>query len=219
MELYTLHYIRKSHGVIANMKVYVYNMVRDVGFAPNPFGGYCTLATCKPVIRNGARPGDWVIGLGSKSDGNKVVYAMNISEKIMLEQYFEDERFSYKKPIMHGSLQQTKGDNIYNLIAGEWNQLPSHHSNADDSMNYKNLDTDTKGRYVLISELFYYFGKSPVEIPNYLTDQVKHGYIGQKVIKDTCIAEQFIDYITQNYISGIIDFPREFTSTYRYKGR
>ena len=53
-------------------RVYMYVVDRDFGFAPNPFHGVCTLATCKPAIRKGARVGDWVIGMGgsrSQCDG------------------------------------------------------------------------------------------------------------------------------------------------------
>ena len=41
--------------------LYSYVITRDYGFAPNPFGGICTLATCKPGIRNHATVGDWVV--------------------------------------------------------------------------------------------------------------------------------------------------------------
>ena len=37
--------------------LYSYVITRDYGFAPNPFGGICTLATCKPGIRNHAKVG------------------------------------------------------------------------------------------------------------------------------------------------------------------
>ena len=37
----------------------------DSGFAPNPFHGFCTLATCKPGIRAHANVGDWVVGTAS----------------------------------------------------------------------------------------------------------------------------------------------------------
>jgi hypothetical protein len=40
-------------------------VARDYGFAPNPFFGVCTLATCKPKIRKAAAIGDWVVGTGS----------------------------------------------------------------------------------------------------------------------------------------------------------
>ena len=33
------------------MKLFSYVVARDFAFAPNPFHGYCTLATCKPIIR------------------------------------------------------------------------------------------------------------------------------------------------------------------------
>lgn len=51
------------------MRLYVYVVTHDTGFAPNPFHGYCTLATCKPHIRGRAEAGDWVIGLGSTQNG------------------------------------------------------------------------------------------------------------------------------------------------------
>lgn len=75
-------------------------IVTDSGFAPNPYWGYCTLATCKPLIRRTAKPGDWVIGVGSKAGvgSGKLVYAMHVSEVIAFEQYNSDSRFTPKKP-------------------------------------------------------------------------------------------------------------------------
>src|SRR5712671_5339411 len=40
-------------GKTASMRLYSYVVARDFGFAPNPFFGVCTLATCKPDIRKG----------------------------------------------------------------------------------------------------------------------------------------------------------------------
>ena len=48
-------------------ELFVYTVAYDVGFAPNPFYGFCTLATCKADIRNAADVGDWVVGVGSVS--------------------------------------------------------------------------------------------------------------------------------------------------------
>jgi hypothetical protein len=51
-------------------KLFSYVVDHDNGFAPNPFGGLCTLAKCKygtPAKRNVvelANEGDWVIGTG-----------------------------------------------------------------------------------------------------------------------------------------------------------
>ena len=47
------------------MNLYSYVITRDYGFAPNPFWNICTLATCKPQIREHALKGDWVAGFGS----------------------------------------------------------------------------------------------------------------------------------------------------------
>jgi len=45
------------------MSVFSYVVKNDGGFAPNPFHGSCTLACCKPKIRNVASAGDIVVGL------------------------------------------------------------------------------------------------------------------------------------------------------------
>ena len=63
-------------------RLYSYIIARDYGFAPNPFYGFCTLATCKPNIRKSASVGDWVIGTGTKKknrDGH-LVFAMRVTE-------------------------------------------------------------------------------------------------------------------------------------------
>jgi hypothetical protein len=57
-------------------KLYRYIVDHDTGFAPNPYHGYCTLATCKQTIRKTVRIGDWILGLSSKNSGNKIIYAM-----------------------------------------------------------------------------------------------------------------------------------------------
>lgn len=43
-------------------RIYRYILTHDSGMAPCPTGGLITLATCKPVIRRTAQPGDWVLG-------------------------------------------------------------------------------------------------------------------------------------------------------------
>lgn len=89
------------------MKIYSYIVKRDYGFAPNPFYGYCTLATCKPVIRKHAEIGDIIVGIGSGGKNsvykNRMIFAMKISEVLTYDQYWNDIRFQKKKPIMSGS--------------------------------------------------------------------------------------------------------------------
>lgn len=142
--------------------LYIYVVERDFGFAPNPFHGYCTLATCKPRIRAAAKVGDWVMGVGGrrlKATG-KCVFLMNVTEIISFDDYWLDDRFRIKKSYRNGSPVMMVGDNIYHKkgTSGNWMQEDSHHSNPDGTTNFKNLQTDTISGNVLISNNFFYFG-------------------------------------------------------------
>lgn len=148
--------------------LYIYVVARDFGFAPNPFHGYCTLATCAPLVRAGAQIGDWVMGVGGKrlKATGRLVYLMKVSETMSFNDYWSDPRFSRKKPLRNGSLVMMVGDNIYHQETGDlsWIQADSHHSNVDGSTNLKNLKTDTSSKKVLISDHFYYFGNGAPEV-------------------------------------------------------
>jgi hypothetical protein len=69
------------------LRLYSYKVARDFGFAPNPFYGLCTLATCKPNIRKAAQVGDWVVGTGSKPNRleGRLVFAMEVSETLAFD--------------------------------------------------------------------------------------------------------------------------------------
>ncbi len=146
-----------------NSHLFTYTITRDFGFAPNPFHGLCTLATCKPGIRKSAKVGDWIMGIGGSSlrgVKRKCILLMKVSEKVSFQDYWDDERFSLKKPVRNGSRVQMLGDNIYHKDEnGSWIQEDSHHSNPDGSPKPVNLDRDT-GRtdQVLVSNYFLYFG-------------------------------------------------------------
>jgi len=90
----------------------------------------------------------------------KCILLMKVSEKVSFQDYWDDERFSLKKPVRNGSRVQMLGDNIYHKDEnGSWIQEDSHHSNPDGSPKPVNLDRDT-GRtdQVLVSNYFLYFG-------------------------------------------------------------
>jgi hypothetical protein len=155
-------------------KVYVYVVDRDFGFAPNPFHGFCTLATCMSGIRRGAKVGDWVIGVGGarlKATG-QCIFAMRITQKLTFNEYWTNSAYLDKKPVRNGSSRMMVGDNIYHYdsIRQEWYQADSHHSNADGSVNPHNLRTDTKADNVLLSRHFFYFGREAPPIPSDLLD-------------------------------------------------
>jgi len=153
-----------------NSNLYVYVIARDFGFAPNPFFGSCTLATCKPGIRNSAQIGDWILGVAGsklgKSIHRKCILLMQVSEKMSFQEYWDDERFELKKPCRNGSQLKMLGDNIYHHdVNGEWIQEDSHHSHQDGTINTVNLKRDTGScELILISNFFYYFGKKAIPV-------------------------------------------------------
>lgn len=149
------------------MSVFVYVVVTDSGFAPNPFFGYCTLATCKPRVRRSADVGDWVAGVGSVQRGRegRLVYAMRVSETMCFDEYWNDPRFACKRP----DAERPSGDNIYHRdpATDVWIQEPGFHSNRDGGPYCAKLARDTNPPRVLIGREFAYFGADAVEIPGW----------------------------------------------------
>jgi hypothetical protein len=151
------------------MRLHSYIVTHDTGFSPNPFWGCCTLADCKPAIRRTAHVGDWIVGLTPKSDGNRLIYAMQVEEILTFEDYYRDSRFAAKMPdysklkIVHKC-----GDNIYKPMPnGEFRQLQSMHSDGINE-NPKTKAQDLRGKNILISRKFYYFGSRTLELPKEL---------------------------------------------------
>lgn len=150
------------------MKLVSYVVARDYGFAPNPFFGVCTLATCKPIVRRVASKGDWIIGTGSAEQNRQgfLVFTMRVTETMTFNEYWEGERFGRKKPNLRGSKKQAFGDNIYfKDDAGSWIQQDSHHSYEGGKPNPHNIEADTQTDRVLLSADFTYWGGSGPEIP------------------------------------------------------
>jgi hypothetical protein len=198
------------------MNYYSYLVEHDFGLAPNPFGGYCTLSVCKPQIRKSSNlhVGDWIIGTGSKALTKTfgrnlkyhLVYAMQVSEIISMEDYWMDQRFKCKKPILNGSLPLVYGDNFYHKdVNGDWIQIDSAHSNNDGSANMEHLQTDISGQNTIISDNFYYFGQSAPHLPQNLRN-ICHTGIGQKLLTSELGAE-FISWLTNNFEPKIYGKP------------
>jgi hypothetical protein len=155
------------------MKIFSYVVARDFGFAPNPFGGICTLATCKPEVRQRAMVGDLIVGIASLAYQRtpSLIYVMRVGEVITYDAYWNDARFKFKKPSRTGSVKQLFGDNIYcHGNNGEWVQLDSHHSYLDGSPNKRNIKNDTKSSGVLIADRFAYWGSNAYPIPGEFLD-------------------------------------------------
>lgn len=198
---------------------YSYVVSRDYGFAPNPFGGICSLATCKPKIRNTAKIGDIIFGISPKRFNNELVYAMKVSKKITFDDYWNDEEYQFKKAVMNGSIKTSFGDNIYHYDPSTkiWIQADSHHSKEDGITNLLNLRRDTQTNAVLLADEFFYFGEKTIEIPVH-----KENFIisrGYKII-DYNISNEIWDWLMGNYKLGIRNFPRLFRKGFeRYNGK
>ena len=189
------------------MKAYSYVVVHDGGFAPNPFGGYCTLATCKPLIRKNGKVGDWIFGMGSaRNAGNgKLIYAMKVDEVLPLEEYGADQRFDNKHPKAIGSLDEQCGDNIYYHENGEWRQRSGFHGP-------ETMEHDLKGVNALVAKQFYYFGRNAVEVPDEHSSIVCKGR-GHRCRFDESTVAAFVRWLEENYEPGIHGLPHMFPAT------
>ena len=205
----------------SHMKVYSYVLKRDFGFAPNPFYGCCTLATCKPKIRKNAKIGDIIIGIGSGAKGSeykdRMIFAMIVSEILTYDEYWNDPRFASKKPFMGGSKKQMYGDNIYHTSpkTGKIVQEFSHHSHKDGSTNYKNYNRDVPGEKVLVAEQFWYFGKQAIEIPSSLIC-LTGAKRGHRVWKDTNFYYDVKAWLENLNDSGFIGKPCKFSEPFQW---
>lgn len=193
------------------MKLHTYVVRYDSGFAPNPFYGYCTLATCKPTIRRSARIDDWLVGCGSNDKtvlrGGHLVYAMRITEILDFRSYGADPRFSMKIPYRTGSRKQSCGDNIYfrDNKDSRWTQRDSFHSKPSGKQNSEHVDRDTSVDRVLISNDFVYFGGYGPPFPDSLRDF--HGL-------DVCKAGRGVTGIVdEDLISAFVAWIRSLPGT------
>lgn len=150
------------------MALFTYVLDHDYGFAPNPFHGVCSLATCKPKIRDRAGIGDYVVGTGCAKRGRqgRLVYVMRIDEITTYDDYWADPRFARKRPTMSASRSHAFGDNIYHRDeAGDWLQANSFHSLPNGAPNPLNRDHDTHSNKVLLGRTYTYWGGDGPAIP------------------------------------------------------
>jgi hypothetical protein len=200
------------------MRLYSYIVARDFGFAPNPFFGFCTLATCKPKIRAGARVGDWIVGTGAKSRygfAGRLIYAMKVAEVLDFDTYWNDPRFLRKRPNLNGSLKVIYGDNIYHSEGRRWVQADSHHSLENGRPNKANIARDTGADRVLVATKFVYWGKAAPVIPKrFRSFRKAHEDIcckarGYRIFEEDLVAA-FVSWLEQQGKWGFLGDPLEF---------
>lgn len=190
--------------------LYAYKITRDYGFAPNPFWGYCTLATCKPDVRQRSLVGDVVVGFSSNQKGKacKMICFMEITETMTFDEYWSDIRFERKKPIFTQGIQECYGDNIYHHDNNVWIQENSHHSKEGGAVNTKNLIRDTRVNRVLISTKYWYFGENAITLPEEYNNLIPYWRNYKKF--DTETGRRLEQFLKKNYQSGILGRPQKW---------
>ena len=213
--------------------VYGYKMTHDTGFAPNPFHGMLTLATCKPRIRKCAKEGYWISGWTSNEvydkeykkhnfsdDTQKLIYLAKVKKEITFKEYWEGKDYSLKKQPEKtdeggkecfkscGNSIVVKNDDISfcgdNIYEPDANASFGFKQHENPHHNKQNQEHDLSGKYVLVCEEFYYFGVENAIPKNVIINDKNFVVPRCKKIKlDDPIAKQIIDFVTKNYSSGI----------------
>ena len=186
--------------------LYSYVVLGIMDSLPTRSMAVCTLATCKPRIRNGAEPGDWIIGTGSKQRGRKghLVFVMRVSEALSFNEYWQDNRFWQKRPNLRGSKKQAFGDNIYfKDQGGRWHQEDSHHSYSDGSQNWHNVANDTRADRVLVGVEYAYWGGAGPRLPQQFRD-----YDG----KDLCAGRGYKCRFSESLVADFVAWFQSLTA-------
>lgn len=192
-------------------RICTYIINTDKGFAPNPFWGYCTLSVCTPN-HMGANldNGDWIAGFLGKNRGHKFVYAMEISEKLNLTEYFQDSRFQLKKPNLDGDWKERCGDNFYSQNEdGFWTQ----HRNRFHIGEAAKLQ-DIRNPTMFLAERFWYLGKSAMTPPEKF--QLMFGGIEIRVNHPEELFDKFKHWVVTNFKEGITDVPNDNAEINKY---
>jgi hypothetical protein len=178
------------------VRLFTYTIPVDDGAAPNPFRGLCTLAICKPGIRSAASKGDWVAGLGSRNApsgdlSRRLVYAMRVSEVVTMPDYdrLAPSRWPSRIPnIVSNDLSERLGDCLYDFSAASPRQRSGVHDQG-------NQPTDLRGKNVLVSTHFYYFGAKAIPLPAPLYP-ICHQRQGHRSDLNDPYVESFISWIS-----------------------
>lgn len=180
----------------------------DDGAAPNPYWGTCTLVICKPKIRRKAIEGDWIVGLGSKSNPTKVdysgtiVYVMKVTKKMAMRDYdiYSKEKLRSKIPVIPADSREFKrdsrewrlrlGDCIYNFSKKGIPQRLGVHRR-------ENRVTDMSGENALLSSEFVYFGDRAIPLPTSL-EGIRHENQGHRSKLNAEYLPPFLEWWEQN---------------------
>lgn len=185
-------------------KLCTYLIRLDTGLAPNPYHDWCTISVCTPN-HQGAKleAGDWIAGFLTKERNYRLVYLMEIEERIHLDDYFYDSRFQQKRPDLSGDWISRCGDNFYSQSDdGSWIQHPNLYHTSHDL-----LIKDTRKPYSFVGRHFWYFGENALPIPKRFLELA--GGRGIRVNHSPNLVTDFIAWVTSNWTEGIHGTPSD----------
>lgn len=133
-------------------KMYFYKLTNDGGGAPCVQQGLLSLAICKPKIRMGAEPGDWIFGFTANAldPSNRLIYVARVTEKVCQGGYFTLRKYSGRR------------DSIYRRTRNGrfvWKKNALYHGPGDLPHDLGSPPQYPKAE-VLLSNDFRYFGAS-----------------------------------------------------------
>jgi len=156
------------------------------------------------MIRRNAEPGDTVIGTGSARCGlsGKLIYAMRVEAVLTFEQYWKS--YPSKQPSPSTQV-KALGDNIWHRDAsGNWCCA------AGARHGERNRQRDLKGRNVLVSREYYYFGRDAITIPDRFRRLIAPTQ-GHKNTNDSHLISRFWEWVAANAPKlGRIGLPFDF---------
>lgn len=203
-------------------RLFAYKMTHDTGFAPNPFWNWLTIATCKPKIREFKHKGDWILGFSSKTMvrakdpvyEERLIFVMQVSEKMTIQEYWNDLRFSSKIPNLSEKATVHKcGDNIYRPLAKNPIKDDDYEQIVNANHGPGNKSNDLSGRFVLIATRFWYFGQKRILLPDEVRPKVPYGRAPYGVLThDQSKGHAFINYI-ESFSPGIYGPPHSWPET------
>lgn len=139
--------------------IFVYKLTADNGGAPCVQDGMLSLCICKPRIRKSAKEGDWIIGLGGKALGGRVIYVAQVCKTLLGGEYYGGSkgRYTGRRDCIYRWSQKCK---IYTPI-----KAPLYHGPCGDSAHDLGSEADGyKKAFCLTSKQFIYFGENEMQV-------------------------------------------------------
>jgi len=128
---------------------------------------------------------------------------MEVASRIHMQAYFDDPRFTMKKPNLRGTWKERCGDNFYSQNPnGLWQQ---HRNRFHLGPDY--LARDTRRPFVFVAEKFWYFGRNADVLPTEFLPLI--GGRGIRTRHTAGLPEKFFEWVEAGFEPGIKGLPND----------